>query len=63
MYEEPYIFSTITSEFTHSTGLLNVLMMPILVILSSSDWNFFFNAKEIFLGRLIAKRIEILRII
>ena len=44
-------FSTITREFTYSVGSQTGLMMPILVILSSSNFDSFF--REIFLAGVI----------
>ena len=44
-----YVAGIKTNAFTHSVASLTGLMMPILVILSSSAFNLFFNVKEIFL--------------
>ena len=53
MREKPFDFSTITRDFTYSVCSLTDFMMPILVILSCSAFNLFFNAKGIFLEGLI----------
>ena len=52
MRRELFSFSTITWEFTYSINSQTGLMIPILVILSTSAFNLFFNAKRIFLGGL-----------
>ena len=51
--KDPLAFSMITSECTHSVGLLINLVIPIFVILLSSDFSLSHSAKGIFLGWLI----------
>ena len=43
----------ITREFTHLVGSLTGFLMPILLILSCSAFNLYFNAKGPFQGRLM----------
>ena len=58
IHREPFGFSTITWEFSYSVSSLSGLLMPILVILFSSTFNLFFNAKGIFLGGLITGELK-----
>ena len=56
MRREPFGFSTITSEIIHSVGSLIGLKIPILVILLTFAFNFFFYATGIFFGRIDHRR-------